>query len=455
MPLSQPAELSLSGGIAVDSGRWQLSRRLKYAANGVVRILPPEETVRRVRPLMRRIGVTRVAEVTHLDRLGIPNFMAVRPLDEDPGISYYNGKGTTRAAARAGAMMEAVEHYCGERCDQPVRVATHRELTRSGAAVDPESVQVPRTRDYDPRESLEWVEGYDLLGERPTWVPLNSVVCPYAPHSGSALWYSSTNGLASGNCREEALCHALCEVVERDALAIAYAALALRPSVDAVLAELGIGSPEPAPDARSRYPLIDTRQLPRRAARVAARLRSAGLETYLRDLTSAVGVPTFDCTLVEKQLGGQIQAYGGTGTHPDARVAVIRALTEAAQSRVGAIQGGREDLPEVVKPPASIDPDRVFGGGETRQFSSVPSTENEAIDDDVRWLLGRLAAAGFEQAVALDLTRPELGIPVVRVVVPNAEAWTVFHLHTERGALGPRVHRILRREQDAASRESV
>ena len=135
--------------------------------------------------------------------------------------------------------------------------------------------------------------------------------------------------------------------------------------------------------------------------------------------------------------------HGGSGTHPDARVALTRALSEAAQSRVACIQGGREDLPEVMRSNPNLDPDEVFGRGLVLPFTSIPSYQHNSVDEDVRFILRRLKSAGFSQAVAVDLTRPEIGMPVVRVVIPKAEAWTVFHLHTQRGAFGARVARVL------------
>jgi ribosomal protein S12 methylthiotransferase accessory factor YcaO len=406
--------------------------------------IPPHETVRRVRPLLPALGVTRVGEVTHLDRAGVPNFISVRPRDRGPGISYYNGKGTTRAAARAGAMMEAIEHYSGERCHQPAVGATFAAIRRRGPAVDPRAILVPRLRPYRADTRLEWVEGYDLISRRPTWVPLNSVVCPYAPARGEPLYYASTNGLASGNSREEAICHGLCEVIERDAEALALASLALAPAVQRVVAGLGRGADDDRRFVADRFPLIALTRLPAPAAKVVARLRAAGLRVYVRDITSAAGVPTLDCTLVETTFGGKKVAHGGCGAHPDARVALLRALCEAAQSRVAAIQGGREDLPHILRPRRDADPDLLHGRGEVRPFATVRSYEHARIDEDVRFILRRLRAAGFAQAVAVDLTQPAVGIPVVRIVIPNAEAWSVFHLHTERGALGPRVVGVLR-----------
>ena len=56
-----------------------------------------------------------------------------------------------------------------------------------------------------------------------------------------------------------------------------------------------------------------------------------------------------------------------------------------------------------------------------RSFCDAPDHAGETFDDDIAWELDRLRAAGLEQVIAIDLTRPELGIPVVRVVIPGLE----------------------------------
>lgn len=76
-------------------------------------------------------------------------------------------------------------------------------------------------------------------------------------------------------------------------------------------------------------------------------------------------------------------------------------------------------------------------------FNDLPTSEHEYIDEDVELLLRRLPEYGISQVVAFDMTRPEVGIPVVRVVIPRAETWTVFHLHTGRGTFGPRISQEL------------
>src|SRR3954452_18951706 len=109
---------------------WLGPSEVKYSGSGVERSVRPSATIRRARTVLDVIGVTKVADVTDLDRIGIPNFMTVRPHDLGPGISYYNGKGTTRAAAHAGALMEAIERHAGERYDGEITTASYYNLRR-------------------------------------------------------------------------------------------------------------------------------------------------------------------------------------------------------------------------------------------------------------------------------------------------------------------------------------
>lgn len=422
---------------------WQLRTAPKHAPYGVVRTVPPSDTIRRVTPMLALAGVTRVADVTGLDRVGIPNFTTVRPRERGEGLSYYNGKGVTRAAAHAGALMEAIERFSGERCDLPVRYATYAEALRHGAAIDPASIIVPQVTDFHPDLRLEWVEGFDLQSGSPTLVPLNAVVVPYEPPEGRTVLYETgTNGLASGNTLEEALCHALCEVIERDATAVSDACIDLVPAVSRVLQGLGLSPSDPA-HGHGRFPLIDLQTLPRRARVLATKLQRAGLQVYLRDVTSTGGIATLDCVIVEWRHDGHHVSHGGTGTHPDARVAASRALTEAAQSRVGHIQGGREDLHRIVRDTGAFDPEHLFGRGAIIPFSAVATREHTTVDEDIRFMLQRLKDDGFAHVVAVDLTRPELGIPVVRIIVPGAEAWSVYVTHGRRGRFGERIARLL------------
>src|SRR4030088_781680 len=242
---------------------WLGPRDAKYSSSGVERSVRPSATIRRARAVLDIIGVTKVADVTDLDRVGIPNFMTVRPHDLGPGISYYNGKGTTRVDAYAGALMEAVERHAGERYDGEIIVSSPYNLRRRHACVDPLEIHVPMVRKYSEHLMLEWVLGFDLMTRRPTFAPLNCVVAPYNSDSGMSLFYTSTNGLASGNTRVDAVCHALCEVIERDATGLALARAEVRPAVAAILAELGFDGKLAAEPGKE--PLISFRGLTRPA----------------------------------------------------------------------------------------------------------------------------------------------------------------------------------------------
>ncbi len=396
-------------------------------------------------PLCDKLGVTRVGDVTGLDRTGIPNFIAVRPREAEPGISYHNGKGLTTSAAKAGALMEALERHSGERCDLPVICGRWEDVLEHGAAVDPRKIITPLVREYETGTRLEWVEGHDLVNERPTLVPLNAVVRPYTPTGGAVeIYRSHTNGLASGNMVTEAICHGMCEVVERDALSIADAIDVLAPAIAHLYHCDGT---EPA-GARKEIPgtlgrRVDLHTLPPIAGELVTKMERAGLRVCLRDVSAAIGVAAFECTCTEEGPHGRHVVHGGSGSHPDARVAVNRALTEAAQSRVAHIQGGREDLVDILRQTVSFDSDQLAERGESCSFSTVPTVENSNIDDDIRHLLDRLSDAHLDQVVVVDLTQQELGVPVVRVVIPEAETWSAFSHHGDPARLGHRANQAL------------
>jgi ribosomal protein S12 methylthiotransferase accessory factor YcaO len=416
---------------------WLGPREVKYSSSGVERSVRPSATIRRALAILDAIGVTKVADLTDLDRVGIPNFMTVRPHDLGPGISYYNGKGTTRAAAYAGALMEAVERHAGERYDGPIISSSHHNLRGEHPCIDPREIHVPMVRNYSEHLMLEWALGFDLVTRRATFAPLNCVMAPYSPYSAMPLFYTSTNGLASGNTRVDAVCHALCEVVERDASALAHARAHVRPAVAAILADIGFGA-ESQPQ-RFAAPLISLRGLPRPAAALVRKLQRAGIEVRLRNLTSTIGIPTIECTIAEPQ-GWPIavNAYRGCGTHPDARIALTRALTEAAQSRLTSIQGGREDLPQFVSAREIPSAETSYDCGDTIRFDAITSYRHASVNEDVEFIIERMRRSGLDQVVVFDITREEVGIPVVRAIVPRTEVWTLYFAHGGRASLGDR-----------------
>jgi len=378
---------------------------------GTERSIPPAATLERVAKVMRPAGITRVANLTGLDRVGVPVFSVYRPNARSLSVS--QGKGLTMEAARASGVMEAIELFHAENVDAPLRLASVREIRRLGPVV--EVGGLPRTTRGRFHEDLPilWIQGMNLSGGEPIWVPYELVHTDFrlpAP-TGSGAFMASSNGLASGNCLSEALSHALCELIERDAVTLYTMSSA------AAQAERRV-DPESVDDDLCRS--------------ILARFESAGIDVLLWETTADVAIASFLCTVVDRDpyIARPMPPLSGSGCHPRRAVALLRALTEAAQARLTVISGARDDLS-----PKFFDGDgaliakeaerlrglaRSCGGG--RRFVSAPDAQHETFEASVLWELERLDAAGFRQIAAVDLTRRQFGVPVVRVVVPRLEA---------------------------------
>jgi YcaO-like protein with predicted kinase domain len=148
------------------------------------------------------------------------------------------------------------------------------------------------------------------------------------------------------------------------------------------------------------------------------------------DVTSDVGVATFACVMVDRQPNfvGQVYTSHGSGTHPSRAIALLRALTEAAQTRLTYIAGTRDDADreffERSRHPARVArlTAELEAEGPRRLFAEVPNREHGDFEEDVRWQVERLAACGIDQVAAVELTREEFGVPVVRVIAPGLES---------------------------------
>lgn len=416
----------------------------KYAPAGSERTVPAEETLMQANRVAWALGVTRVADITGLDRLGIPVYCAIVPKSDDP-ISVYNGKGVRPVEAKTGALMEAIERQTALRALLGVVEGSFRELRRGRRAVaDPQTFNCKLHDSYDEDRSYLWTEAYDLLGDEPVMVPAGLV--GYGPRYGkkcSPFQVNSTDGLASGNCFEEAVCHALCELVERDAYTLAELRSEWIPWARRE-AEFGAQSAAEGWDDPSAYPRIDLAAAGDPFPELRASFARAGLNPVVRDTTSDLGVCCAVASTADDSVPGFPQAHGGMGAHPNARIAVVRALTELAQSRAVDIQGVREDiLPADARAKGSsrhtqrvqkIEPRRWLfqQAGRLRPFGEMPSFENDDIAEDIRLILSRLARQGIERVLAVDISEPG-GFSVVRVMVPGLEFWGL-----DRGKIGPR-----------------
>lgn len=340
-----------------------------------------------------------MARLTALDRLGLPVYQAVRPASRNLSVS--QGKGFTAAAARVGAAMEALENWHAECFDPVPQVITSvREMAYANPI---------RTRDLHwlPAGAclvdwpIPWVEARSLVDGGRAWLPRAMLELDFrlARAFTPALFHRTSNGLASGNSREEALVHALSELVERYTIYTVHRGPGRRVALD--------------PDSMTApY-----------ARELVERIRRAGFRLAIWDLTGALGLPVISAEIVGDDLP---RVWFGSGSHPAPDVAVSRALTEAAQARLTYISGARDDLALALRPPSPYVAFEDFREPEPeRAFGELPDVAGAEVTEDLELLVERLAAAGYPP-YSVDLTRPELGVPVVRVFAPGlAEAYHV------------------------------
>lgn len=407
-----PAALRIAGAVA-ETGLPKAFRR------GTHRSVPPCETLARFRPVALQMGITRLGNVTGLDRIGIPVVVAVRPNSRSVSVS--QGKGLDLTQAMASALMEAIEGFHAEELREGRR-ASYREIAADCAVVDPFTLCATGRR-FDVDAAISWQEGFDLLQQEPCWVPAEVVHTDYTqPLDGFFL--AGSNGLASGNHLVEAISAAICELVERDAVALWSAS--------------GMGA-----KARRALDIASVDDPDCRA--LLAKYDEAGIAVRLWNVTTVIGIAVFICDIRDASDGDprQLRRFHGAGCHPDRAIALSRALTEAAQTRLTYIAGIRDDLlpAEYEEPPAADIVDALLDAlrreSEPHSFHAVPSFAADDLGEDLRWQLDRLRAAGIERVVAVDLTRPDFEIPVVRLVIPGLDG-DIRHPHYTPG---PRARR--------------
>ena len=378
----------------------------KFTSDGH-RSVEPAETLARIEPVMGVAGVTRVADITDLDRVGIPVFSAIRPTAESGAITVYNGKGLTKEAAKVSAIMEAVERYSAEvRGDTIVRQGVE-EFMSSREAVHPMDLILPQhSAFYVMRQSVAWVRGWELNGNEETWVPASAVFHPYVSKMDLSLFRTSTNGLACGNNLEEAVLHGLCEVVERNDWSFAEGRRKIAGDIE-------------VPSSGPVKGLVE-------------RFTSKGIEVHLKDLTTDIGIPTIAAAADDTVLQDPALLNLGLGTHLSPEVAATKALLELAQSRLTQIHGAREDTVAVLnnrklgyERMKRLNKMWLTPSGVSRSLDDLPHLETDDIFDDLQVARARINARGMSRTVVVDLTRKELGVPVVRVIVPGMEVFAI------------------------------
>lgn len=395
-----PASRSVSRPVALQS------RRKSFTLDGGHRAVPPEQTFARYEHLISPLtGIVHEVRRADGDPGAFNTFVARhnflmgntgtgKPVP--PSRSY--GKGMTADQARTGALCEALERYSGVlRGDEPLLRATFHEL--SGQAVHPHASLGISERQYDTRDEwnrhapramwiperfdeeqeTDWVEAWSLTHGRPRYVA--AAYCYYGYRMGANHFARpDSNGSAAGTCLEDAILQGLLELIERDAAGIWWYGRHRRPGV-----------------------VLDTPYGRAMTHEYAAR----GRHLRLLDLTTDIGIPA--CAALS--FGEKPDVFGlGFGTHLDPTIAITRAVTEANQ-----LLAINRRAPRLYRGALA---DHAFLEPHGIHEMSTAAAPSDDLRDDVLACVALLARLGLEVLV-LDQTRQEVGLPVVKVIVPG------------------------------------
>lgn len=367
----------------------------KVVTPGTHRARAAEQTLPDALRWAKQVGVTRLADVTRLDSIGIPTYQAVRPSSRTLTVS--QGKGLTVPLAQISALMESVELWHAENAVLPTFRATIRDVASASLGYDPchDLPLLPGSFVHDDLP-LDWVTAVRLADGQPIPVPYPLVTLDFTvPRRWRPqLYFTTSTGLASGNTLVEATLHGLYEVVERDATT-----------------RSGDG-----PSAGTRF---DPRGIESAAvADLLDRFAAADVRVDVRWLPSPTGLPCVRARIVSADYP---RLAGGYGCHLRADVATLRALTEAAQSRAAMIAGARDDLARNLYSVVYhlSPPPREAGKSEPPPPQLLASTSYDSLLADLAEVVARCTAAFSASPLVVDLSQPQVGAPVAWAILPG------------------------------------
>lgn len=343
-----------------------------------------------------RFGITRVADATGLDTLGVPVVMAVRPAAKTLTVS--QGQGPSLLLARISAVMESVELWHAEYAC-PATDVRRTPACELDLPYDLRDLQQHPGSLLSERTPLDWVFGSNVVSGAKALVPRAYVEVDHQVADGwhPPMLHSSTNGLASGNSYDEAVTHAMYEVIERDCTAtVATVPVTERRHVDPLSVD------DPA------------------CAALLARIAEAGAWIEIVDVPNRWDLPCFVTYIWSEDFPALAV---GSGVHGIPAVALSRAVTESAQRRLTAIVGSRDDLAATPFPSEStaVGPPPVTEG-EIVSWRDVSTGAREFAEDtdERRWLAEEVNKHTGRSPVVVDLST-ESDFSVVKVVAAGLE----------------------------------
>ena len=351
--------------------------------------------------LAQKLSVSRLANVTGLDRVGYPVVAAIRPLSRNLSVSF--GKGPTLELARLSAIMEAAELSYSERPSGQTVLAKFTEFP-AGSALNPALLAL-RVDDANPEKleeiNFEWVQGHDLKSGRSILVPWQAISMDFAVEARAAprvLRFGGT-GLAASFDEKSAILHGLYEVIERDCHN-RWNDLDDEIRIETLIDLSSFKSPS--------------------ILKLIAAIDRAELKVFLWDMTTDVAIPCYLAEVVDFSPGADTAFAQGSAAHLDAVTAIEKALAEALQVRLTYISGGRDDLEW------SDYGDRYAETVESRrwllsyqpvqQIAEVSDPSFDVISEAISEIYKRLQIATPHEITIVSLTDAQQPVSVVKVI---------------------------------------
>ncbi|OCR00536.1 hypothetical protein BCD67_11145 [Oscillatoriales cyanobacterium USR001] len=371
----------------------------KAYAIGTHRLISPEQTLANIQPYLPAAGITRCADITGLDRIGIPVYCSIKPGGRL--VQIHNGKGLSQMAAKVSALMEGIEVFHAENpyCNFDRR--SFNDINASDISIiSPDILPLYLSHNFFSKDLIiDWIKAENLQKDESVLLPASAVYL-----RSPSLYGFSSNGLASGNHIVEATLHGLYELIERDAIA----GVSINGKIDLKNCQIIDLN---TVDDELICSLID-------------RIKSANFKLVLIWLKSCISVNTFWAIILDKNpLTPAIMVNFGYGTHLSVSVAAARAITEAAQSRLTFIYGVSEELAEPLPRDRSQTYYKIYAYFDrlqaTAPWQNFSSLAGNNLSEDYDYILRCLWKNGYENIFRVDLTRPTFNIPVVKVLVPG------------------------------------
>ncbi len=348
----------------------------------------------------RSCGVTRLADITKLDRLGLPVWQAIRPAGR--ALSVHQGKGASPLSAKIGALCEAIESHRAENAPADGPRTSFHKLPIDHRAPTLTDYSRSRTLAAPARASIQWCLAADLVTGKPHYLPHDLVSLDFESR-GETYFDRSSSGLGAGASEADAVRTSLCELVERDA----------------------VGEWERTTAIRRMLSVVALDSIPFDWFR-AWRARLSELSTAIRLFApaSVTGTPAFLCWIEgPEQFGPAYRRFAGSAAHGEPETALFKAMAEAFQSRLTFIGAARDDM----LPSHYAESHRRFApslpplpeGFREREWREIRPHASSAES-----MADALLRAGYRQIAVKRLDRGEGDVVVTKAFVPGLGSTT-------------------------------